>query len=83
MTAERVFDHVEPVRRGAAPDGRVKIVRAAAELPREAEVGLVPTMGAFHDGHVALFTAARAENDFKKRKNIVIRAGKQYLARAK
>jgi pantoate--beta-alanine ligase len=41
----------------------VKIVRAAAELPREAEVGLVPTMGAFHDGHVALFTAARAEND--------------------
>ena len=41
----------------------MKIVRAAAELPREAEVGLVPTMGAFHDGHVALFAAARAEND--------------------
>jgi pantoate--beta-alanine ligase len=27
------------------------------------EVGLVPTMGAYHAGHVALFAAARAEND--------------------
>ncbi|HEV2903364.1 MAG TPA: pantoate--beta-alanine ligase, partial [Gaiellaceae bacterium] len=26
-------------------------------------VGLVPTMGSFHDGHVALFRAAREEND--------------------
>jgi pantoate--beta-alanine ligase len=35
----------------AAPDG-------AGET-----LGLVPTMGAFHDGHQALFRAARAEND--------------------
>ena len=41
----------------------MRLVRSAAELPRESEIGLVPTMGAFHDGHVALFRAARAENE--------------------
>jgi pantoate--beta-alanine ligase len=45
----------------------MKVVRTVAEL-REAldpaaEIGLVPTMGAFHAGHVALFHAARAENE--------------------
>jgi pantoate--beta-alanine ligase len=52
----------------------VKIVRTIAEflegqslvkssqgtVPR---IGLVPTMGAFHAGHLALFAAARGEND--------------------
>src|SRR5437667_8239931 len=32
--------------------------------PCDGTVALVPTMGAFHEGHIALFRAARAENDF-------------------
>jgi pantoate--beta-alanine ligase len=45
----------------------VKLVRTVDEVraalaPRRRPVGLVPTMGAFHDGHGALFAAARAEN---------------------
>src|SRR5438034_7925328 len=44
----------------------MKTIRTIADLraePRDGSVGLVPTMGSFHECHLALFRAARAEND--------------------
>ncbi|HEY0630723.1 MAG TPA: pantoate--beta-alanine ligase [Thermoleophilaceae bacterium] len=40
-------------------------LRAELEGPRRAgnSIGLVPTMGAFHDGHLELIRRARADND--------------------
>jgi pantoate--beta-alanine ligase len=41
----------------------MKIVRTIAELELDGAIGLVPTMGALHNGHRSLFRTARAEND--------------------
>jgi pantoate--beta-alanine ligase len=48
----------------------VRTARTIAELhaelepfPADSTIGLVPTMGSFHEGHLVLFRAAREEND--------------------
>lgn len=57
------IEQMEIIRTVEGLKSRIAAARSTSSSDREVKVGLVPTMGALHDGHVSLIERARKDND--------------------